>query len=141
MKALSRLLLMCLAGCAPASQPTPQPTPSPTPTAAITMSFATKVCNQTLTVAQTAEGGIQQTWLADGLQITASASANCAVKILSGRFELRGKQLKLFYTAEACGVAGAPQCVRCMCDHPVTYTLHNLPKADYQISLEQDQPK
>ena len=136
------LMILLLAGCMPAPAPAPKPSASPTISAAVQLSFEAKACSQAMTVSQESDSGIRQTWLPDGsLQIQAGASANCAVRVESGRYELRGKQLKLFYTAQACGVAGAPTCVRCVCDHPVTYTLRNLPRADYEVSLEEDKPK
>lgn len=141
---LAGLIVTGLSACSSTGQPAPKPSsqasgqPSAQPSAGIALDFATKACNQTLSVRQTAPEPVQ-TWIdATTLRIEAKANANCAVTIKTGRYELAGDTIRLFYTPGACGVSGAPSCVRCQCDHPVTYTLRNLPKRSYTVSLSAD---
>lgn len=144
-KILSPLLFATLlSACAGQSSPSGQSSGQPTAQPGIQLSFETKACSQSMNVSQMRvsqerAGTLTQTWVdSTTLRIEGEASANCGVKIKTGRHQLSGKQIKLFYTPEACGVPGGPNCTRCNCNHPVTYTLRNLPRDDYSVTLEQE---
>ncbi len=143
-KAITAFMLLTACASQPASGPSapasasPNANPSPS-TSVISLGFETKSCN--MATQQETDGPVQ-TWVNDTtLKIEAKARANCAVLIKTGRYELKGKAIELFYTPGACGVEGAPSCVRCECDHPVSYTLSNLPKGDYTVTLTKEEAK
>lgn len=123
----------------PGNQTSTPASVAPSKSAEIQLDFATQACKGATGLRSQAQNNLSQNWLNDStLEIKASVNANCAVKILSGRYKLQGQQLTLYYTADVCGQPGKPSCVRCQCDHPVSYTLRGLPRADYQIALESD---
>lgn len=134
---LFTLLTACAGTSQPASGPSAPASASPSASsAAISLGFETKACD--MATQQEKEGPIQ-TWVNDTtLKIEAKARANCNVTIKTGRYELKAKAIELFYTPNVCGVEGAPDCVRCECDHPVTYTLNNLPKGQYTVTLKKE---
>lgn len=63
------------------------------------------------------------------LLIEGSVEENCAAEITNGDYELDGDTLILKYYAIG-------QMANCMCMHNVAYRIKNLPKKEYEISIQ-----